>query len=111
MNKKRIIRQDEKELILFLLSKINSNIKNHPIGELVEEYEGGIMGSISMGNPEECPYLGDLIQARYTDIDGKEVVITLTEDANHQLLDLDFWKVDFSKLLKYPSPSELVFEN
>jgi hypothetical protein len=92
-----------------LLDKLNLSITEYPINEDVEEYEGGIMGSISMGNPDVSPYDGDLIQANYIDTDGTAVVITLTKDTNNQLLDLDFWKVDFSKLIIYPTPENLTF--
>lgn len=109
MNPKRKIRENEKALITFLLQKLDLNLSEYPINEDVEEYEGGKMGSISMGNPDVSPYAGDLIQANYVDSDGTDVVITLTIDANNQLLDLDFWKVDFSKLLTYPKPEDLVF--
>jgi hypothetical protein len=34
-------------------------------------------------------------------------MITLTHDTEGQLLDLDFWKTDFSKLLKYPTLGEI----
>ena len=57
------------------------------------------MGSISLGidnNPDD--YDGDLIQVEYTDSDGIVVVITLTKNNKNQLLDLDFWKEDFSEL-------------
>lgn len=109
MNPRRKIRENEKTLINFLLQKLELNLAEYPINEDVEEYEGGKMGSISMGNPDVSPYAGDLIQANYVDSDGTDVVITLTIDANNQLLDLDFWKVDFSKLLTYPKPEDLVF--
>ena len=72
----------------------------------MEEYEGGKMGSISLGGDVEG-YAGDLIQVEYTDIDGTDVVITLTKDHQNHLLDLDFWKVDFSKLLEYPTPDKV----
>lgn len=104
MSERRKIRETERNLIVFLLKKLNLNLNEYPINEDVEEYEGGIMGSISMGNPDISPYAGDLIQANYVDSDGKEIVITLTKDTNNQLLDLDFWKVDFSKLITYPTP-------
>lgn len=109
MTPRRKIRENEKALITFLLQKLDLNLSEYPINEEVEEYEGGKMGSISMGNPDVSPYAGDLIQANYVDSDGTDVVITLTIDANNQLLDLDFWKVDFSKLLAYPKPEDLVF--
>ena len=109
MKDRRKIRENERELIIFLLKKLDLKLENYPINEDVEEYEGGKMGSISMGNPDISPYKGDLIQAKYVDSDGVEVVITLTQDSNNQLLDLDFWKVDFSKLITYPTTDKLTF--
>ena len=76
------------------------------ISEAVVEYEGGKMGSISMGDDPNL-YDGDLIQVEYVDSDGTPVVITLTKDSNGKLLDLDFWKVDFSKLITYPQPHQV----
>jgi hypothetical protein len=109
MNERRKIKEEEINLIVFLLNKVGLTAIEYPINELVEEYEGYVMGSIGLGNPKVCPYAGDLIQAKYIDTDGKEVAITLTMDENGQLLDLDFWKVDFSKLLVYPKPEDLFF--
>ncbi|WP_337044137.1 DUF6984 family protein [Emticicia sp. 17c] len=106
MNEKRLIRDNEKELIRFLLIQLNLNPDDYPYSEYVEEYEGGKMGSISLGG-DVSAYAGDLIQVEYTDIDGTPVVITLTHDAHNRLLDLDFWKVDFSKLLEYPTPDKV----
>lgn len=106
MNEKRPIRQNEKDLIAHLLLQLNLNPADYPYNELVEEYEGGKMGSISLGGDVEG-YAGDLIQVEYTDIDGTPVVITLTKDHQNRLLDLDFWKVDFSKLLEYPTPDKV----
>ncbi len=110
MIEKRAIRQEELILINYLLLKINLKPQNYILPDLVEPYEGGKMGSIGLGKPDAV-YAGDLIQVNYTDTDGTDVVITLTKDINNQLLDLDFWKVDFSKLLKYPKPESLVFKN
>ncbi|WP_439557844.1 DUF6984 family protein [Dyadobacter sp.] len=104
----RQIRQNEKELIAFLLRQINLNPDDFPLNENVDEYEGGVMGSISLGGNVDA-YAGDLVQAEYVDEDGTPVVITLTKDENGQLLDLDFWKTDFSKLLVYPTPDKLIF--
>jgi hypothetical protein len=68
------------------------------------------MGSINLNNSDTDLYDCDLIQAEYTDADKIPVVISLTKDKNNKLLDLDFWKSDFSKLIKYPKPEELVFD-
>ena len=108
MNQTRKIRQNEKEIIIFLLEKLNLNVIDYPINEDVFEYEDGKMGSISLNdNPDK--YAGDLIQVEYIDTDNTPVMITLTHDDKGQLLDLDFWKTDFSKLLKYPTVSEIMW--
>lgn len=109
MNTKRPIREEEKQLLQFLLAKINSNETEYPIPAVVEEYEGSHMGSINLDNPNTDAYDSDLIQAEYTDADKIPVVLNLTKDKEGKLLDLDFWKSDFSALVKYPKPEELTF--
>ena len=108
MGEKRQIRQNEKDLIEFLLQKLNLNPDDHQVDEFVDEYEGGKMGSISLGGDANA-YAGDLIQVEYIDSDQTPVVITLTKDETGRLLDLDFWKVDFSKLIEYPVPEKIIF--
>lgn len=103
----RTIREEEKRLIEFLLTMIGAKLADYPISENVYEYEGGIMGSISMQNTDGSSYLKDLIQVYYIDVDQIPVVITLTVDHHGKLLDLDFWKEDFSKLIQYPTPDKL----
>jgi len=107
MSEKRPIRQNEKDLITFLLQQLNLNPDDFPTDEYVEEYEGGKMGSISLGGDVDA-YDGDLIQVEYIDSDEIAVVITLTKDDKNHLLDLDFWKIDFSKLIDYPTPDKII---
>ncbi len=102
----RKIRAEEKLLVAHLLQLAGYTTAQYPIREDVEEYEGGKMGSISMGDDPNL-YDGDLMQVQYEDIDGTEVIITLTKDKHNRLLDLDFWKIDFSKLLLYPTPDKV----
>ena len=109
MNPPRKIREEEKAIVLFLLMKLNLSIAEYPIGEQVIEYEDGKMGSITFGNGDSSNYAGDLIQVNYIDSDLIPVVITLTVDNENNLLDLDFWKEDFSKLIRYPQPEALIF--
>jgi hypothetical protein len=103
----RKIRDEEKRIIEFLLMMLGAKSEDYPISETVYEYEGGVMGSISMQNTDGSTYLKDLIQVHYTDTDLIPVVITLTADHEGKLLDLDFWKEDFSKLIQYPTPDKL----
>jgi uncharacterized lipoprotein YehR (DUF1307 family) len=48
-----------------------------------------------------------LVEAQYHDSDGVLVVITIYSDKNRELFEVDIWKVDFSPLRRYPSPSDL----
>jgi len=109
MSEKRPIRQNEKDLITFLLQQLNLNPDDFPTDEYVDEYEGGKMGSISLGGDVDA-YDGDLIQVEYIDSDEIAVVITLTKDDKNHLLDLDFWKIDFSKLIDYPTPDKIILK-
>ncbi len=103
----RKIRQNEIELILYLLNYLNLRPEDYLFNEDVDEYEGGKMGSISLGG-DVSAYAGDLIQVKYIDTDNIPVVITLTKDDKDQLLDLDFWKEDFSKLVTYPTIDSII---
>lgn len=107
MNKTRKIRQEEIELVAHLLSLRGHTLEQLPVSEEVFEYEGGVMGSINFHNHQPDEYLGDLVAVEYTDSDGTAVVITLTVTKSQQLLDLDFWKEDFSKLIDYPKPTNV----
>lgn len=103
----REIREEERLLVCFLLVKCGMSEKEFPVSGMVNDYEGGVMGSINFAGSDPGLYQGDLIQAEYTDADGTEVIITLTVDTHGKLLDLDFWKTDFSKLIRYPTPETL----
>ena len=104
----RPIKPEEVVLIQAFLTYRGLNINDFDYTNEVDEYEGGIMGSICIGQPN-AQYAGDIAQAKYIDTDGVEVVISLTKDTEGRLLDFDFWKADFSKLLQYPKPSQLHF--
>lgn len=76
---------------------------------LVEDMQDGGMGSIrfvASGEPERR--FGDAVaEAEYIDEDGVLVSITINVDQNKNLYEVDFWKVDFSPLRRYPNPSEV----
>lgn len=103
----REIREEERKLVRFLLSKCGMSEEEFPVSGWVNDYEGGVMGSINFAGSNPDLYQGDLIQAEYTDADGTGVIITLTVDTQGKLLDLDFWKTDFSALIRYPTPETL----
>lgn len=103
----RPIRTHEIILIHHLLQLKGMDPEQYPLPAQVDPYEADKMGSIGLG-AQNAEYGGDLIQVKYVDSDGVDVIISLTQDTQGRLLDLDFWKVDFSKLLRYPNPDDLI---
>jgi hypothetical protein len=107
MEHTRPIRSEEIALIKHLLELACLDPQAYSIASTVHPYENDVMGSISMQLTESPLYGGDVVQVRYTDEDSVPVIISLTHDNTGALLDLDFWKEDFSKLLRYPKPGEV----
>ncbi len=76
------------------------------IPQIVRELNDGGMGSISFDLENSQSRKRQIISAEYIDKDGILVDIELTCDNNEKLFELDFWKVDYSPLISFPT-----FEN
>jgi len=108
----RSLNGSERELVRTMLYGKGSQAEalDHRLAcALVEDMQDGGMGSIrflSTGNnhPTSCKALAE---AEYIDDDGVLVSIVLNGDDSGALSELDFWKVDFSPLNRYPLPSDL----
>ena len=102
----REILDKERDLINYLLENLNPK---HTVRtpERCRTMNDGAMGSISFDLSNSAKYGSDLVQVKYLDADNVPVYITLTTDKEGNLFELDFWKVDFSKLIKYPEPGEI----
>ncbi|WP_420581222.1 DUF6984 family protein [Reichenbachiella sp.] len=107
MSQIRKIREEEIVLARHLLVLAEKDPSAYSFPSDVDEYEGGVMGSINFTLGDSSDYAGDIVQVEYTDEDGIRVVITLTQNSKGELLDMDFWKENFSKLLKYPTPDKV----
>ena len=101
----RDLTKEEIELIKHLLSLIPNYEKGIP--EKAWMMDDGGMGSISFNLDGEAEFGQNLIQVEYNDLDKAIVLITLTEDKNGNLFELDFWKTDFNKLIEYPTPEKI----
>ena len=73
---------------------------------VVDMQDGG-MGSIRFVGSEARTFGKVAAEAQYVDSDGVLVLITVNTDKENQLFEVDFWKVDFSPLKRYPKYSEL----
>lgn len=106
MSTLRSIREEERTIVLAMLNQAKSELS---VSDQVTEYGDPFMGSINFDNNRPNLYAGDIVACQYTDTDGQKVVLTLTKDTNGNLLDLDFWKENFTPLVKYPTPNDVKF--
>ena len=107
----RPLREEEIELVLSLLHRTtySGNLKDILQSSRVVDMKDGGMGSIRFVRAEPR-ILGSVLQeAQYTDEDGICVSIAINTDNMGDLFELDFWRVDFSPLKRYPKPSALRF--
>jgi hypothetical protein len=108
----RALREEERELICFMLSggqtdrTLNIDLES---SHVVDMQDGG-MGSIRFVRSERRIFGKEVAEAEYEDIDGVLVSISINFDSEDQLFEVDFWKVDFSSLKRYPKYSELVIK-
>jgi hypothetical protein len=106
----RPLRQEETEVLAALLGMVLSSAKPPHEGELfaVDLPDGG-MGSIRLTNKSDRPRKmgSELVTAHYIDKDQIPVVISINLDQEGRLFEMDFWKVDFSSLKRYPTSAEL----
>lgn len=115
---RRILSLGEKCVISFLLRAANKDddyISKFLLETQCYEMNDGGMGSIRFlppGNIDDNRTFGDEISScRFTDADGVMVSAALYVDTFGSPLELDVWKVDFSRLLRMPTDSgELVLE-
>ncbi|OHX63833.1 DUF6984 family protein [Flammeovirga pacifica] len=104
MAERRKVREEEIILAKHLISLGGLDPQSYQLEEMVDDYENAVMGSINFTPPEKAEYEGDIVRVIYKDIDDLPVIITLTKNVNNEILDMDFWKKDFSKLQRYPTP-------
>ena len=71
----------------------------------VYEMDDGGMGSFSFVADRTVAY--PAAKASYRDDDDVEVHITLYVDKSERPTEVDFWKVDFERLISFPSPNQL----
>lgn len=106
----RAIREEEVVMVKVMLKHIGVDESQYPIANQVSEYGDPFMGSINFDNDRPDLYDGDLVQCEFSDDDGENVVLSLTKDKEGRLLDLDFWKANFTPLVSYPTPDKVSYK-
>ena len=105
----RSLREEERLLILSLLSgtREKQELEKTLSASLVTDMQDGGMGSIRFVRTEPRTFGKALVETQCTDVDEVLITIAVNVDTNGDLLELDFWKTDFSALRRYPTPSDL----
>jgi hypothetical protein len=99
----RKLRPTERALITALAPGVTTGLDE----VLVVEMRDGSMGSIRFLNGSGRRRSFSIAEAEYVDDDGVSVSIELNVDEKNELFELDFWKVDFSPLKRYPNPEDV----
>jgi len=108
--KSRPLRDEERELVRCLLSGVPglAALEDTLLASRVKDMQDGGMGSIRFVQPDHRSFGRAVAEAQYVDSDGIPVSITINVDEKGELFEVDFWKVDFSTLSRYPKPLDLV---
>jgi len=98
----------ERQLLQAMLARVKPEIETTLTSVLVKDMDDGGMRSLRFVTHGAQRHLGGAIaQAEYLDEDGVPVYITINVDREDRLYEVDFWKVDFSPLKRYPRPSDI----
>lgn len=110
MNIRRKLNAEERELIVGMLRHAG----RLDLRQNLEEREVVSMGDGGMGSVQFLDAISmrqsELVRASATDIDGVTLEIALNINCEKLISELDIWKVDFSRIIKIPSPDNLCFE-
>jgi hypothetical protein len=80
--------------------------KNWKKDLLVRPMDDGGMGSLQLfpNKKNRNRVFGSQVsEHQFIDLDGVEVIVSLNVDIEGDLMELDIWKTDFSKLIQIPS--------
>ena len=102
----RHLRSEEKDLIRKALgSSISADLDNLKVTDADDGGMGGVRFETDR-SPRRI-FGSELARLSYVDADGVPVSVTLNSDLNGDLFEIDFWKVDFSPIVVYPTSDQL----
>ena len=108
----RALRPDERSVLAALIPDSNAALHQQLSNAVVQDMADGGMGGIRFvrASDNKDEFWKAITTAEFVDDDGIVVSVALHIDKGGRLMELDFWKVDFSVLRKYPTPEELVIK-
>ena len=106
----RPLRREELVILERLLEMASGEARPGSDYELIAEdmMDGGMGGIRFADESRESRKMGrELVTAEYIDEDQVPVLISINLDEDGRLFELDFWKVNFEPLRRYPRPEEV----
>lgn len=103
----RSLRKEEGDLLEKLLQGRFSISRSQIDLLVVVDMRDGGMGGVQFCSDRKRNFGKQCASARYIDADGVMVSIVVNLDESGGLFEIDFWKVDFSALQRYPKPGDV----
>lgn len=106
----RALRQEESSVLDAVLALVPKTVESPSReGLLAVDLADGGMGSIRLVQGADTPRKmgSELVTAEYIDEDQVPVLISVNLDEAGHLFELDFWKVNYKPLKRYPRPEEI----
>ncbi|MGY0427336.1 MAG: DUF6984 family protein [Polaribacter sp.] len=105
----RNLNQKEKKLIKFLLRKIKYDYElDNLIVDEIGGYPSESISFLSNRDNVQRKMSKAIIECTFTDVDNIPISISLNIDDEGHLYELDIWKVDFSKIIRYPDGKNIM---
>jgi hypothetical protein len=105
------LRDEEAAIVRKMVSgtAVEARARRQLAEALVQDMSDGGMGSIQFccqSSPGKRLFAEEIGEGSFRDSDGVLVSVTLNADQFGDLFELDLWKVDFSRLNRYPDPAD-----
>ena len=106
----RSMRKEELAVLERLLEMVPNDARPHPdyephVEDMADGGMGGIRFVVETGKSRKMGR--ELVTAEYIDEDQVPVLISINLDEDGRLFEIDFWKVDYKPLKRYPRQEEL----
>ena len=106
----RQLKPEQYALLKFMLDQSERTDLVDKLGSaIVTDMADGGMGSLRFIRSTPQRMGGVLCEAETSDSDNIPLVISINLDKEDHLFELDIWKVNYTSLQTYPSPSTLKF--
>lgn len=107
----RTLRSDERSVLVALMASSDAALVEQLADAVIQDSDDGTFG-IRFVRPVDAHtrFFETVATAEFTDEDGTAVSVALHADRAGRVMELDFLKADFSPLMRYPTPDQLVMK-